>query len=549
MSISYTFYLIQFISVFLYSFFATMLVERYTTSHRFSKVFRILVCMINAAILPLVIFPLSANQTLLYSLVFLIILIENFVIFNATKLTILALSFGVIIHLFMCRSIIIAIHSLILEVSMANILADSTQFLYHLLAVLYLHIIVIIIFMIFIPVKAVAEIANNKMLIANITSFMGILIFFYIYNTKIFEITDYIQKLNIQQILLPITFMATFYFMLLFMVRLVSADKYQLIINELEKKVSKNQRLANAVLNFAEVIVEFDTTNDKVIRVLINSIEVPIPVGLTFSDFIQHNIVPIISEDSVVILNKICPSNIIEKYNNNQKELSYDYKSYRINLNDKNDAILVNNNLYLWFRMRIKSELHEDTQNIVSILTINEINDEKEEELALLDKTKRDLLTGAYNKEAINEKVSAWLSTGGHGTLFVFDIDNFKGLNDNLGHVFGDKVLIEIYECINSLFRSQDVIGRFGGDEFVAFIHGDTPTEEVEKIAGRVCNAIKHTYTSDNGVEVTISASIGIASAPFDATTYKELFHAADTAVYQSKHKGKNTYTVYTKNN
>ncbi len=162
-------------------------------------------------------------------------------------------------------------------------------------------------------------------------------------------------------------------------------------------------------------------------------------------------------------------------------------------------------------------------------------------------KNEIDELTGAYNKSAIKTKVSEYINEGKSGALFVFDIDNFKSINDYFGHAYGDKMLSEIHESIRKIVRREDFVGRFGGDEFVVFVKDCLDDNKLIYIANSICQATAKVHETYEGKEILVSTSIGIAISPKDARTYDELFICADTALYASKNKGKNTYTFYQK--
>ncbi len=244
-------------------------------------------------------------------------------------------------------------------------------------------------------------------------------------------------------------------------------------------------------------------------------------------------------------LNEVNSLAIISEYVDGIEEKVYEYRSKRISPSSEKRGVVASSDEYLWYRMRINIRKDDENSNIIALLTIEEIHDEKEEVLALRNQADKDHLTGANNKLSFTSKVSQSLIECKQGTLYMFDLDNFKGINDNMGHSKGDEVLREVYEKISNLFRTNDIIGRIGGDEFVVYLEGSTDQKIIEEKAQKICNEITKTYTAENGIEITISCSVGIAHAPKDGSDFKSLFDAADVAMYSSKSKGKNTYTVY----
>lgn len=186
-----------------------------------------------------------------------------------------------------------------------------------------------------------------------------------------------------------------------------------------------------------------------------------------------------------------------------------------------------------------------DTGEIRGYCYVEDIDKEKREELALKYRAEHDFLTGLYNKETCTQMIRKILEESVperdiHG-LLVIDIDHFKKINDHFGHMFGDQVIGELGRTIHTIFRSSDVVGRVGGDEFCVLLNSMGNQKNVLLKAQQLCDAIRHTY-SDQDVSCDVSASIGIALYPRDGETFEELFRKADQALYTAKNKGRNQY-------
>ncbi|HAP78685.1 MAG TPA: GGDEF domain-containing protein, partial [Ruminococcus sp.] len=169
------------------------------------------------------------------------------------------------------------------------------------------------------------------------------------------------------------------------------------------------------------------------------------------------------------------------------------------------------------------------------------------------EKAHFDLLTGILNKRSYEEYVENVMKNAGKSekyALILLDVDNFKGVNDTLGHEYGDKVLANIGDILRSLFRKEDFKGRIGGDEFSVFLNLASVSDDeyigfTKKKCEQLCKAFHNNYTGDDG-NYKISASIGVAFYNVNGNTFSELYKYADKALYNSKHKGKDTYTIYT---
>ncbi len=170
---------------------------------------------------------------------------------------------------------------------------------------------------------------------------------------------------------------------------------------------------------------------------------------------------------------------------------------------------------------------------------------DKQKKLEVLSKT--DLLTNCLNKvttENVVKDIIDTLPDSSHA-LFLIDVDDFKSVNDELGHYFGDITLSDIAKNLQTNFRGGDIIGRIGGDEFLVFVKNLSDPDVIKSKAAAIANAFKTTYSGENN-DYKISGSIGVALYPNHATTYEELYKCADKALYGSKMAGKDRYTIYT---
>ena len=188
----------------------------------------------------------------------------------------------------------------------------------------------------------------------------------------------------------------------------------------------------------------------------------------------------------------------------------------------------------------------------------NKIRNERERLVEDLDKvqverddfklaSELDKLTDLFNKTTMEKLCEMKLRTFNENNLpnvyiafYIIDLDHFKEVNDLLGHQFGDKVLAEFANGLRKVFRTNDCIGRFGGDEFVAIIDNLPQLDVVRRKAEQIRN-LAFNLTVE-GKTKFVTASIGIAIAPFEGRDYETLFRAADEAVYWVKNNGKNNF-------
>ncbi len=183
---------------------------------------------------------------------------------------------------------------------------------------------------------------------------------------------------------------------------------------------------------------------------------------------------------------------------------------------------------------------------VIIIYIINRVSFSKES-MELQNKAETDLLTELLNKISTENKIKEYLEGDGRdktSMMCVLDIDNFKKINDTMGHAFGDEVLATLGKRIRTEFRVTDIIGRTGGDEFIIFLKDLKDDNVIEREAGRVAGFFKD-FTVGTYTKYSPTASIGAAIYPRDGSNYESMYKAADTALYKAKKRGKNQLAFF----
>ncbi len=189
-----------------------------------------------------------------------------------------------------------------------------------------------------------------------------------------------------------------------------------------------------------------------------------------------------------------------------------------------------------------------ETLQAVSYLLASTMVYERLEEATRRAET--DVLTGLYNRGAHERKVTMMLKQDyPENTMSAFvliDLDYLKDINDNYGHLAGDSVLKALAKTLRDSFRATDVIARFGGDEFVVFCPNLRGIEGIElKVKKLVYEWSRKPHYTEEGKEFYSTLSAGISIAPRDGTTYRELLFKSDIALYYTKKKIRNGYSIY----
>lgn len=230
------------------------------------------------------------------------------------------------------------------------------------------------------------------------------------------------------------------------------------------------------------------------------------------------------------------PEHVMEAYSQGVKSLTYDF------------MITNNGSDYYWMRIMACIYFWSEDNSVRMTIYRQNIDEVKRQETKLFEQMQSDPLTGLYNKAATEEMISEQVKGAEPGSSYAFlilDIDNFKHVNDTLGHSAGDFVISQFAQNIQSHFREGDIVGRIGGDEFAVFIPF-TGMESLEKKVQQLV-ADLHTCITTEAGKCNVSASVGIAIYPGSGMDFETLYKNADLALYKTKKREKNGYTVFKK--
>lgn len=230
-------------------------------------------------------------------------------------------------------------------------------------------------------------------------------------------------------------------------------------------------------------------------------------------------------------IQKFTPANALREFETGNNHLSYDF------------MITENGSDYHWTRVETYLFFSEEDQCVHMFSYRKNIDAEKEnEQMAVLDE-----MTGFYTKAATQRLIEEKLLEHRHNlyAFIIFDIDNFKQINDQFGHAFGDYCIIRFTQIIHNHFNECDILGRIGGDEFAAFI--PIPTEKWIRSKAKELSKALDTDCANEEFSCHLTASIGIAISSDDNDSFDYLYQCADEALYQTKQNGKNNFTIYRK--
>jgi len=198
----------------------------------------------------------------------------------------------------------------------------------------------------------------------------------------------------------------------------------------------------------------------------------------------------------------------------------------------------------------IKLPMYMRNGGLIGVLAIGrDITERKRQEEAILHQAHYDTLTNLPNRWLAVDRLEqilkeAWRDSTQVAVLFL-DLDDFKKVNDSLGHEVGDQLLIQCGQRLGTVLRDTDTIGRLGGDEFIVLLDGLKDGRLAQQVADNLLSLFSRPFNVE-GRQLTITASIGIALYPADGSSTSELLRNSDAAMYHAKHKGRNNCSFFT---
>lgn len=197
--------------------------------------------------------------------------------------------------------------------------------------------------------------------------------------------------------------------------------------------------------------------------------------------------------------------------------------------------------------------LEENEQNHGLVKEVEDANERAKESERIIDENEKELIRLAYydhltkqpNKTKTKLQMSALIENRINFSVIFIGLDGFKTINESKGHDFGDEVLIETAQRIAALKEPSDILGRFGGDEFIVISIVHSEDDACEKYAEKLSEAFKKPFADNKGTEIYITASIGMASFPRDGSTVSELLKNSEIALNRAKSEGKDRCVLF----
>jgi diguanylate cyclase (GGDEF)-like protein len=220
------------------------------------------------------------------------------------------------------------------------------------------------------------------------------------------------------------------------------------------------------------------------------------------------------------------------------------WRDIRARLDDVSDAVVC---LEIEGRRVIEITVH-GMQDRGAVFVLKDVTDRRDAEAAIYRMAHFDAVTGLANRSSFEERLNAVIeesrASGERAAMLFLDLDDFKQVNDTLGHGRGDRLLTLVAERLIAVTKRSDIVARWGGDEFVILQRHARKEAETAALANLIIEKIGQPFDID-GYQVVVGVSVGVASTPRDANTAEELLRNADMALYAAKADGRGRWRPY----
>lgn len=236
------------------------------------------------------------------------------------------------------------------------------------------------------------------------------------------------------------------------------------------------------------------------------------------------------SKEAIDFYENFTPDKLHQIYDSGRNRLIFEYER------------IMSDGSVRWVQNRVHFLTDVDTGHLCVMLAAKDIHESKMEEQKIVEAATLDLMTGVLNRETAMDRIEEILEVDcdKKHVLYMLDVDNFKSLNDTLGHQAGDRFLVSVAKELKKVVRDCDVVGRIGGDEFFLFVRNVSEGMPVEKKAEEIIEGVKAATMLYS--DIPLSGSVGISIYPQHGVDLDVLYNKADMALYEAKHAGKNCY-------
>ena len=503
------------------------LFEGLLSSKKYGAWFKILIVVLNTTLMTTM--ALSLQITYTYPVSFVVLFFELWILFQKTFRETFAATLAVMTNIMCIRGITISAFALALGKTLYGIYSNPNLFLCVLLVSNLFEWISLFVLMHFFKVEDIRSSLDNRIQSRYIIIWSSLCVLFMFKASMV-----YMQKYNVSNTIFEhnnysFLLLLSFYFLLIYTFNYYKSSK---IRENLSQALGNQIKLQSAITQDSLYIAHANLTQNKILSGLEVYGEYPDSINNDYDAWFNFAKKIIHPQDFESHFKYVERNNLLKYYDNGTEPQPFEYRR------------LGNDHEYHWVRAVIRMFKDVETNDVHIFSYAFDIDKEVKERMTLQQSAQTDLFTGLYNKSTTEALVEEEIKKGS-GILILLDVDDFKDVNDHYGHEAGDFVLKNLSNFLKEAFRKSDLIGRIGGDEFLAFIKETDDLSLAEESASKILKHMQTTKIEYFDKKIFITLSIGIVVIDDKTESFSSAYKQADTALYQAKQSGKNAYVIY----
>lgn len=492
--------------------------------------FRLLLALFDASLIAFLSWFVPANYLSLA--VSLMVFLHCLILFRKPMKEILFVTLIIMMNIICTSGLAVSIFGLIFKQSLYTICNTPTLFQGALLLSNVLRLISILLTLRKVSMTNLRFAMHHKTQSKYIMGWIGLCFLFMMHSANAYVRNIPFASVTVDHFGYSFILLLSYYFVLAYTIRLNNAAEIRKINKSLTCALSNNIQLQSALMRDAIFVAQANLTQDLVISGLAVYREALENVNMRYSAWFQYVRPKIYPDDYDIFTKSLGRENLLANYEQGIEPKPFEYRR------------LEPEGHYRWVRLVLRTFREMESGDVHLFGYAFDIEKEVLDREQLLKNAQTDLFTGLYNK-ATTELIIGEEIRKGAGILLLLDVDNFKNINDNYGHMIGDRVLKQISELLIHTFRKFDIIGRTGGDEFTIYLKDTTDLAMAEERVLTLLDSLRGGVICD-GKRIIVTISMGIVVVDEKINSFSVAYNRADNALYRVKGTGKDGYYIYT---
>ena len=505
------------------------LMESMLYGKQYGILFRMFIGVVNAGLMVIMSFNIPVDIGYLVAL--LVLYAELLIIFRKSLKDTLFVSVAVMMSIMCLRGMVISVFALAIHGTLFAVCSNANLFLGVLIISNMLGLLAVYVILRFMSMENLRFTMQNRTQSLYIIIWASLCVLFMFRSSGVY-VRDYsIPNMFIDHLSSCFMLLLSFYYLLIYTFRLNRAANIRETNRNLSRELGNQIELQSALTRDAVFTTQANLTQNKVLRGLEFYDEFLERIHYDYDVWFEYAKSNVQQEYRDVYCKSLDRHNLIDNFNKGIEPKPFEYRR----IGSEN-----------WIRLVLRMFKDVESDDVYVFGYGFDINNEVHDRQALMLGAQTDLYTGLYNKVTTEKLIGEEIRKGA-GILFLLDIDDFKSVNDRFGHEAGDCVLKYFSDLLLNIFRKDDIVGRVGGDEFMIYIKDSADISIAEDKASEILKGLRTGVDYEN-IRIIVSTSIGIVVIVEENYSFSEAYNHADSALYEAKFNGKNSFVIFGNN-